>query len=165
MTSAGVPPPQFAPSAPDGRTPTDLSAPTAHKEKSAANLGGFAPPKPPGFIAVFCQSGWVSFLVISACRTMEGLDRRIGQRRDATRAPNQARSGWRPSGRLLGNPLHHLRTGQIPSNQRFHNFRKEGPAGPVVYPVLQAHSSMRICSPIISSGVSMSCHITQISPN
>src|ERR1019366_425268 len=37
-------------------------------------------------------------------RTMEELDRRIGQRRDATRAPNQARSGWRPSGRLLGKP-------------------------------------------------------------
>jgi hypothetical protein len=46
MTSAGVPPPQFAPSAPDGRTPTDLSAPTAHKEKSAANLKGFAPQTP-----------------------------------------------------------------------------------------------------------------------
>jgi hypothetical protein len=32
---------------------------------------------------------------------MERLDRGTGQRRDATRAPTQARSGWRPSGRLL----------------------------------------------------------------
>ena len=44
------------------------------------------------------------------CRTLEWLDRRIGQRRDATRAPIQAQSGWRPSGRLPISPLHHLRT-------------------------------------------------------
>ena len=48
---------------------------------------------------------------------MEGLDRRIGQRRDATRAPNQARSGWRPSGRLMVSPLHHLRTHEILSKR------------------------------------------------
>ena len=47
---------------------------------------------------------------------MEGLDRRIGQRRDATRAPTQARNGWRPSGRLLVTPLHHLSDGQNLSN-------------------------------------------------
>src|SRR6266542_3128613 len=41
------------------------------------------------------------FAATHGCRTMKGLDRRIGQRRDATRAPTQARSGWRPSGRLL----------------------------------------------------------------
>jgi hypothetical protein len=31
------------------------------------------------------------------------------QRRDATRAPIQARNGWRSSDRLLINPPHHLR--------------------------------------------------------
>ena len=50
-------------------------------------------------------------------RTLEWLDRRIGQRRDATRAPIQARSGWRPSGRLLVSPLHHLRTTKILSKR------------------------------------------------
>ena len=38
------------------------------------------------------------------CRTIEMLDRNIGQRRDATRAPIQARNGWRPHGRPLGQP-------------------------------------------------------------
>ncbi|MGO9966654.1 MAG: hypothetical protein ACLPY2_05245, partial [Bryobacteraceae bacterium] len=37
--------------------------------------------------------------------------------RDATRAPIQARNGWRPSGRLLVSPLHHLRTGKILSKR------------------------------------------------
>jgi len=46
---------------------------------------------------------------------MDRLDRRIGQRTVATRAPSQARNGWRPSGRLLVTP-HHLRDGQILSD-------------------------------------------------
>ena len=58
----------------------------------------------------FCFSG------LRSCRTLERLDRRIGQRRDATRAPIQARNGWRPSGRLLVTPPHHLKDGQILSN-------------------------------------------------
>jgi hypothetical protein len=57
------------------------------------------------------------FAAIHDSRTMKGLDRRIGQRRDATRAPNQARSGWRPSGRLLDSLLHHLRKPDILSKQ------------------------------------------------
>ena len=36
--------------------------------------------------------------------TIEMIDRNIGQRRDATRAPIQARNGWRPHGRRLGQP-------------------------------------------------------------
>jgi hypothetical protein len=48
---------------------------------------------------------------------MVRLDRRIGQRRDATRAPIQARSGWRPPGRLLVSPPHHLRTGEFLSKR------------------------------------------------
>src|SRR5579863_5752761 len=38
------------------------------------------------------------------CRTIDLLARRIGQRRDATRAPMQVRNGWRPSGRRLAQP-------------------------------------------------------------
>jgi hypothetical protein len=56
------------------------------------------------------------FSDLRSCRTLERLDRRIGQRRDATRAPNQARNGLRPSGRLLVTPPHHLKGGQILSN-------------------------------------------------
>src|SRR5580658_4107515 len=44
------------------------------------------------------------FTANSACRTIEKLDRRIGQRRDATRAPIQVRNGWRPHGRRLTQP-------------------------------------------------------------
>src|SRR6516165_3091430 len=47
--------------------------------------------------------GWF-VVAIGGCRTLKRLDRRIGLRRDATRAPTQARSGWRPSGRLLDSP-------------------------------------------------------------
>src|ERR1700722_17548405 len=56
------------------------------------------------------------FSDLRTCRKIERLDRRIGQRRDATRAPTQARNGWRSSGRLLVTPLHHLSDGQILSN-------------------------------------------------
>jgi hypothetical protein len=47
------------------------------------------------------------------CRTIETLDRRTGQRRDAPRAPIQVRNGGRSSGRLLFNPLHHLSNAEI----------------------------------------------------
>src|ERR1035441_2822894 len=54
--------------------------------------------------------------VLPSCFIIGKLDRRIGQRRDATRAPTQARNGWRPSGRLLVTPPHHLSDGQNLSN-------------------------------------------------
>jgi hypothetical protein len=38
--------------------------------------------------------------------------RRTGQRRDAPRAPNQVRNGWRLPSRLLFNPPPHLSNGQ-----------------------------------------------------
>jgi len=50
--------------------------------------------------------------VFRACLIIGGLDGRIGQRRDATRAPIQARNGWRPSGRVLVTPPYHLGDGQ-----------------------------------------------------
>src|SRR5437899_1939329 len=55
---------------------------------------------------------------------MEGLDRRIGQRRDATRAPNQAWSGWRCAGQSklvvaeLGSKRYGLRQRGPPSLRR-----------------------------------------------
>src|SRR5690349_3052556 len=87
-----------------------------HKEKVIAMMVGSAPQTPRDLtlffsrMDVFCFSGWRS------CRTLERLDRKTGQRRDATRAPIQARNGWRPSGRLLVTPPHHLSDGQILSN-------------------------------------------------
>ena len=54
--------------------------------------------------------------VASTC-SVHGLQQSlVGQPRDATRAPIQARNGWRPSGRLLVTPPHHLTSGQILSN-------------------------------------------------
>jgi hypothetical protein len=80
-------------------------------------MGGSAPHTPWDLSLFSSRVDVFSFLVSSNCRKMERLDRRIGQRRDATRAPTQARSGWRPSGRLLVSPLHHLRTGKILSKR------------------------------------------------
>jgi integrase len=80
-------------------------------------MGGAAPHAPRDLTQFSSRVDGFSFVTIRDCRTMEGLDRRIGQRRDATRAPTQARSGWRPSGRLLVSPLHHLRTAEILSKR------------------------------------------------
>jgi hypothetical protein len=64
-------------------------------------MGGSAPQTPWDLALFSSRVDDFSLVYISDRRTMERLDRRIGQRRDATRAPTQARSGWRPSGRLL----------------------------------------------------------------
>src|SRR5689334_628596 len=75
-----------------------------NKEKIVAMMGGAAPHAPRDLSLFFSRVDGFASVTIRDCRTMEGLDRRIGQRRDATRAPNQARSGWRPSGRLPVKP-------------------------------------------------------------
>ncbi len=80
-------------------------------------MGGAAPQTPWDLSLLFTRVDGFAFAAIRDCRKIEGLDRRIGQRRDATRAPIQARSGWRPSGRLLVSPLHHLRTAEILSKR------------------------------------------------
>ncbi len=80
-------------------------------------MGGAAPHAPRDLAQFSSRVDGSALAVLSDCRTMERLDRRIGQRRDATRAPTQARSGWRPSGRLLISPLHHLRTAEILSKR------------------------------------------------
>jgi hypothetical protein len=76
-------------------------------------MGGAAPQPPRDLALLFSRMDGFCFSGLRSCRTLERLDRRIGQRRDATRAPNQARNGWRPSGRLLVTPPHHLKGGQI----------------------------------------------------
>jgi len=80
-------------------------------------MGGFAPHAPQDLSQFSSRVDGFRFAVIRESHTMEELDRRIGQRRDATRAPTQARSGWRPLGRLLDSPPHHLRNGEILSKQ------------------------------------------------
>ena len=80
-------------------------------------MGGFAPHTPQDLSQFSSRVDGFALVILSDRRTMEGLDRRIGQRGDATRAPTQARSGWRPYGRLLDSPLHHLRTAEILSKQ------------------------------------------------
>jgi hypothetical protein len=80
-------------------------------------MGGFAPQAPQDLSLFSSRVDGFVLEVLSDCHTMVRLDRRTGQRRDATRAPTQARSGWRPSGRLLVSPLHHLRTAKILSKR------------------------------------------------
>ncbi len=79
-------------------------------------MGGFAPQSPQD-LSLFLPE-WMIFPlpVLRRCLIIGELDRRIGQRRDATRAPTQVRNGWRPSGRLLVTPPHHLSDGQNLSN-------------------------------------------------
>src|SRR5215831_3741806 len=106
-------------SAPGARLPNPGRSVSAspNKETVVAIMGGFAPHAPQDLSLFFSRVDGFASLVIRDCPTMEGLDRRIGQRRDATRAPIQARSGWRPSGRLLDSPPHHLRSAEILSKQ------------------------------------------------
>src|SRR6516165_9722737 len=90
---------------------------TVNKEEGVFMMGGSAP-QTPRDLALFRPEWMILFFANSrSCFTIGGLDRRIGQRRDATRAPSQARNGWRPSGRLLVSPLHHLRNVEILSKQ------------------------------------------------
>ena len=102
--------------APGYRTPVDLFSAPTNQKKVVAIMGGFAPHTPQDLSLFSSRVDGLASLVIRDCRTMKGLDRRIGQRRDATRAPIQAPSGW-PSGRLLDSPPHHLRTAEILSKQ------------------------------------------------
>ena len=62
---------------------------------------GALPPNPRDLPQFFTRMDDFALAVTAVCRTMEKLDRRIGQRRDATRAPIQVRNGWRFHDRLL----------------------------------------------------------------
>ena len=94
------------------RMPADLYPQGAQKEKGVLLMGDFVPQAPQD-LSLFLPE-WIIFPlpVLRACLIIGELDRRIGQRRDATRAPIQARNGWRPSGRLLVTPPHHLSDGR-----------------------------------------------------
>src|SRR6266446_9913986 len=65
---------------------------------------GALPPNPRELALLFSRMDAFLFTENSTCRTIEMLARRIGQRRDATRSPMQARNGGRPLGRLLDQP-------------------------------------------------------------
>src|SRR6202521_5673255 len=56
------------------------------------------------WLLLFSRMDAFRFTRNGACRTIDLLARRVGQRRDATRAPMQVRNGWRPQRRLLGQP-------------------------------------------------------------
>ena len=78
---------------------------------------GDAVPQTPWDLSLFRPECMIFFFASwQSCCILGELDRRIGQRRDATRAPSQARNVWRPSGRLLVTPPHHLSDGQNLSN-------------------------------------------------
>jgi hypothetical protein len=66
----------------------------------------------PGIYRFPARMGILLFPPKGFCLTIELPGRRIGQRRDATRAPNQVRNGWWLPSRLLFNPPLHLSNGQ-----------------------------------------------------
>ena len=67
-------------------------------------MGDAVPQTPWDLSLSFSRMDVFLFTANGTCRTIEMLDRNIGQRRDATRAPIQARNGWRLHGRRLGQP-------------------------------------------------------------
>jgi transposase InsO family protein len=73
------------------------------KDKIIPMMGAL-PPNPRDLALLFSRMDAFPFTADGIRRTIEMLDRRIGQRRDATRAPIQVRNGWRPYGRLLIQP-------------------------------------------------------------
>src|ERR1700674_886421 len=74
------------------------------KKEKVTFIMGALPPSPRDLALLFSRMDAFCFTRNGACRTIDLLARRIGQRRDATRAPMQARNGWRPHGRRLGRP-------------------------------------------------------------
>src|ERR1022692_3332215 len=75
-------------------------SPSGPRKQIILRIG--APPPNPRDLSLFSSRMNGFLFTESASRsTIEMLDRRIRQRRDATRAPTQARNGGRPSGRPL----------------------------------------------------------------
>jgi hypothetical protein len=67
-------------------------------------MGDAVPQTPWDLSLSFSRMDVFCFTASGTCRTIERLDRKTGLRRDATRAPIQARNGWRPHGRRLAQP-------------------------------------------------------------
>jgi hypothetical protein len=80
------------------------SVPTSIQKEEVVVMMGALPPNPRDLSLLFSRMDGFFFTAHGTCRTIEMLDRKTGLRRDATRAPIQARNGWRPSGRRLGQP-------------------------------------------------------------
>src|SRR6202140_1270007 len=95
--------PASAPGARLSNAGRPVSAQT-QKEEVVVMMGDAVPQTPWDLSLSFSRMDVFLFTAHGTCRTIEMLDRRTGLRRDATRAPIQARNGWRPSGRPLGQP-------------------------------------------------------------
>jgi hypothetical protein len=81
-------------------------------------MGDAVPQTPWDLALLLTRMDAFPFTENGACRTIDLLARRIGQRRDATRAPMQVRNGRRPHGRLLRQqPALYLRTAVFLSKQ------------------------------------------------
>ena len=90
-----------APAPGAGLQDTRGSVPAQVNEETNIIMMGALPPNPRDLAQFLARMDDFAFALTEVCRTMETLDRRVGQRRDATRAPNQVRNGWRSHDRLL----------------------------------------------------------------
>src|SRR5580704_608032 len=107
-----------APASGSGIPDAGRPLPAQTQKEKAIPLMGALPPNPRDLPLLFSRmDDAFRFTGNSIRRTIEMLDRRIGQRWDATRAPIQARNGWRPHGRRLVSPPHHLRTDEFLSKR------------------------------------------------
>src|ERR1700678_2279641 len=81
------------------------SVPVQTQKEKVIFLMGDAVPQPPWDLShSFSRMDVFCFTAHGTCRTIERLDRRVGQGGDPPRAPIQVRNGWRPHGRSLGQP-------------------------------------------------------------
>ena len=78
--------------------------PASIQKEEVTFIMGALPPNPRDLALLFSRMDAFRFTRNGVRRTIDLLARRIGQRRDATRAPMQVRNGWRPSGRRSDQP-------------------------------------------------------------
>src|SRR5712691_7483322 len=83
------------------------------KEEDLALMGDAVPQTPWDLPLLLSRMDAFYFTRNGTCRTIDLLARRIGLRRDATRAPMQVRNGWRPSGRRSDQPAAPSKNGRF----------------------------------------------------
>jgi hypothetical protein len=93
-------PKSLAPASGTRRSDTGGSIRAQTQKEKVAFLMGTPSPNPWDLSLLFSRVDVFRFTRSGSCRTIDMLERRTGPRGDATRAPIQARSGWRPHGRL-----------------------------------------------------------------
>src|ERR1700689_3829313 len=87
--------------------------PASIQKEEVTFIMGTLPPNPWDLALLFSRMDAFPFTRIGACPAIDLLARRIGLRRDWSRAPMQVRNGWRTSGSLRGQPAAPSKNGRF----------------------------------------------------